>query len=155
MWMSGKTTRGMDHLRAALGRLERGEVPTNVPVTVGGEVGALTESLNHVFSWLRNKFREIEALKQVDEAAGPGITASGGERAGGSTVLADLLRKMAGGMGADAGALLVQEDAGLVTRAAVGFGGIPTDGVTVRRGQGLAGAVVGGRESIVVTDIEA
>ncbi|HSD29068.1 MAG TPA: ATP-binding protein, partial [Vicinamibacteria bacterium] len=157
VWMSGKTARGMEHLRIALGRLERGDVPTNVPVTVGGEVGAVTESLNHVLSWLRNKFREIEVLKQVEEAAGAVITASAGERAAGSatSVLPELLRKMVGGMGADAGALVVQEDQGLVTRATVGFAGVPTDGVTTRRGQGLAGAVVGGREAVVVADVEA
>jgi signal transduction histidine kinase len=154
MWMGGKTARGVDNVRAALARLERGDVPTNVPVTVGGEVGALTESLNHVLGWLRNKFREIEALKQVEEAAGAAITAAGGEGAGGSGVLPELLRKMVSGMAADAGVLVVQEDEGLVTRAAVGFTGVATDGITLRRGQGLAGAVVGGRESVVVPDVE-
>ena len=154
LWLAGRTARSLDQIRAAMSRLERGDLPTNVPVTVGGEVGALTESFNHVLGWLRNKLREIEALSQVEEAAGAAIAAARSDRSV-STVLPELLRKMVGGMGADAGVLVIQEDAGLVAKAAVGFAGIPTDAVTLRRGQGLAGAVVGGREAIIVPDVDA
>jgi signal transduction histidine kinase/HAMP domain-containing protein len=154
LWMAGRTTKGMVHLRSAMNRLERGDLPANVPVTVGGEVGALTESFNHVVSWLRNKLREAEALSQVDEAAGAAIAGSGGERAA-AAVLPELLRKMVAGMGADAGAFVIQEETGLVTRAGVGFAGTPAEGVTLRRGQGLAGAVVGSREAVLVPDVDA
>jgi signal transduction histidine kinase len=146
-----RTSRGMERLRAAMNRLEAGDIPATVPVTVGGEVGSLTEGFNRVLGWLRSKLHEYEALSQVEEAAGAAI--GGGERAAG-TALPDLLRKVVGGMGADAGVLLIQEDGGLVTKAAVGFGGVPTDGVSLRRGQGLAGAVVGGREAVVITDVD-
>jgi signal transduction histidine kinase len=149
--LAGKTARGMDQLRAAMSRLERGDIPTNVQSAVGGEVGALTDSFNRACAWLRNKLREMEALSQVEEAAGAAISADRSV----STVLPDLLRRMVGGMGADAGALLIQEDAGLVTRAGVGFGGVPTEGVTLRRGQGIAGAVSGSREAVIVPDVDA
>jgi signal transduction histidine kinase/HAMP domain-containing protein len=142
---------GMGRLRAAMSRLEAGDIPVSVPVTTGGEVGALTEGFNRVLGWLRSKFREYEALSQVEEAAGAAI---GSDRSA-SAVLPDLLRKVVGGMGADVGVLLIQEEAGLVTRAGVGFGGASVEGVTFRRGQGLGGAVVGGRETIVVQDVDA
>jgi GAF domain-containing protein len=65
------------------------------------------------------------------------------------------LRKVVSGMAADAGVLVLQEDAELVAKAAVGFGAVQTEGVTVRRGQGLAGAVMGGRDAIRVDDVDA
>jgi len=142
---------GMDRLRAAMSRLEGGDIPTSVPVTAGGEVGALIEAFNRVLGWLRNKVREYEALSQVEEAAGAAI---GSERRVGA-VLPDLLRRVVAGMGADAGVLLIQEEAGLVARAAVGLGGVSAEGTVVRRGQGLASAVVGGREPVVVEDVDA
>ncbi len=147
--MARRTAAGMGRLRAAMSRLETGDLPTTIPLTAGGEVGALTESFNRVVGWLRNKQREHEAVSQVEEAAGAAI---GSDRSV-SAVLPELLRKMVVGMGADAGVLVVQEDAGLVTKAAVGFGATPTDGV-LRRGQGLAGAVMGGREAILIEDVE-
>jgi signal transduction histidine kinase len=150
MMVGSKTAAGMARLRAAMGRLEAGDIPVSVPVTAGGEVGALTDGFNRVLGWLRNKVRDYEALSQVDEAAGAAI---GSDRSV-NAVLPDLLRKVVSGMGADVGALLVQEDAGLVTRAGVGFGGASVEGVTFRRGQGLGGAVVGGRETIVVQDVD-
>ncbi len=149
--MARRTASGMARLRAAMSRLEGGDIPTSVPVTVGGEVGALTEAFNRVVGWLRNKLREYEALSQVEEAAGAAI---GSDRSV-SAVLPELLRKVVAGMGADAGVLVMQEDAGLVTKAAVGFGATSTEGVTLRRGQGLAGAVMGGREAILVDDVDA
>jgi signal transduction histidine kinase/HAMP domain-containing protein len=142
---------GMDRLRAAMSRLEAGDIPTTVPVTVGGEVGALTDAFNRVVGWLRSKMREFEALSQVEEAAGAAI---GSDRSVGA-VLPDLLRKVVVGMGADAGVLLMIEEAGLVTKAAVGFAAVPTEGVIIRRGQGLVGAVVAGRETLIVEDVDA
>ena len=148
--VGGKAASGMARLRAAMGRLEAGDIPVSVPVTAGGDVGALTDGFNHVLGWMRNKFREYEALSQVDEAAGAAI---GSDRSV-SAVLPDLLRKIVSGMGADVGVLLIQEESGLVTRAGIGFGGAAVEGVTFRRGQGLGGAVVGGRETIVIQDVE-
>jgi signal transduction histidine kinase/HAMP domain-containing protein len=145
-----KTVAGLGRLRLAMSRLETGDLPTSVPITVGGELGALTESFNRAVAWLRNKQREQEAVGQVEEAAGAAI---GGDRSV-SAVLPELLRKVVLGMAADAGVLVVQEGAGLVTRATVGFGATPTEGVTLRRGQGLAGAVMGGREAILVEDAQ-
>ena len=148
--VGGKTASGMAHLRAAMGRLEAGDIPVSVPVTAGGDVGALTDGFNRVLGWMRNKFREYEALSQVDEAAGAAI---GSDRSV-SAVLPDLLRKIVSGMGADVGVLLIQEESGLVTRAGIGFGGASVEGVTFRRGQGLGGAVIGGRETIVIQDVD-
>jgi signal transduction histidine kinase len=145
-----KAASGMARLRAAMGRLEAGDIPVSVPVTAGGEVGALTDAFNGVLGWLRNKVREYEALSQVEEAAGAAI---GSDRSV-SAVLPDLLRKVVSGMGADVGALLIQEESGLVTRAGVGFGSIAVEGVTFRRGQGLGGAVIGARETIVIQDVD-
>ena len=148
--LGGRVSRGMDRLRAAMNRLESGDIPASVPVSVGGDVGALTEGFNRVITWLRAKLRDYEALSQVEEAAGAAI---GGDRSV-SAGLPDLLRKVVGGMAADAGILVLQEDGGLVARAAVGLGGVPTDAQALRRGQGLAGAVMGGRDPIVVEDAE-
>jgi signal transduction histidine kinase len=148
--VGNRTASGLRRLRAAMGRLEGGDIPTNVPVTVGGEVGAMTEGFNQVLGWLRSKVREFEALSQVSEAAGAAISSDRSVAA----LLPDLLRRVVSGMGADAGVILIQEDAGLVARAAVGLGGVPAEGVTLRRGQGLAGAAVGGREAIVVEDVD-
>jgi signal transduction histidine kinase len=86
----------------------------------------------------------------VEEAAGAAI---GADRPA-NTVLVDLLRRVVTGMGADVGVLLIQEEAGLVTRAGVGFAGATVEGVTFRRGQGLGGAVVAERETIVIQDVE-
>jgi signal transduction histidine kinase len=141
----------MDRLRAAMSRLEAGDIPTTVPVTAGGEVGALTEAFNGVVGWLRGKMREYEALSQVEEAAGAAI---GSDRSVGA-VLPDLLRKVVVGMGADAGVLLMSDETGLVAKTAVGFGAVPTEGVVIRRGQGLVGAVVAGRETLIVEDVDA
>jgi signal transduction histidine kinase len=150
MSLGGRTAKGMDRLRAAMSRLEAGDIPASVPVTVGGEVGALTDGFNRVIGWLRAKLRDYEALSQVEEAAGAAIASDRSVSAG----LPDLLRKVVGGMAADAGVLVLLEDAGLVVKAAVGLGGMPGEGTAVRRGQGLAGAVMGGRDPIVVEDAE-
>ena len=50
---------------------------------------------------------------------------------------------------------MLPDESGLVTRAAVGFRGIQVEGVRLRRGQGMAGAVMSTRESMVVPDVEA
>src|SRR5262249_26677486 len=76
-----------------------------------------------------------------------------GDRTG-NTVLPGLLRRVVGGVGADLGVLVLPDESGLVTRAAVGFHGAQVEGARLRRGQGLAGAVMSARESIVVTDVE-
>ncbi|MGH7321068.1 MAG: ATP-binding protein, partial [Candidatus Rokuibacteriota bacterium] len=151
LWVAHRTAHGMARLRAAMARLEGGDIPTNVAVTIGGEVGALTEGFNRTLGWLRSRLQEYEAVTRVEEAAGAAIV---GERSL-DAVLPNLLRRIVGGMGADAGAMVVQEEDALVTKAAVGFGAVQTEGVTLRRGQGLAGAVVSGRESVVIEDVEA
>jgi signal transduction histidine kinase/HAMP domain-containing protein len=150
-WLGRRTAHGMGRLRAAMSRLESGDIPANVPVTIGGEVGQLTEGFNRMIAWLRSRLQEYEAVTRVEEAAGAAIA---GERTL-DAVLPNLLRRIVGGMGADAGAIVTQEQEGLVTKAAVGFGTTQTEGVTLRRGQGLAGAVVAGREAVIVEDVEA
>ncbi|HSF03759.1 MAG TPA: ATP-binding protein, partial [Solirubrobacterales bacterium] len=150
-WLGRRTASGMARLRAAMGRLEGGDIPASVPLTIGGEVGHLTDGFNRMLVWLRSRLQEYEAVTRVDEAAGAAI---GGERSL-DAVLPNLLRRIVGGMSADAGAIVTQEEEGLVTKAAVGFGVTQTEGVTMRRGQGLAGAVVGGREAVMVPDVEA
>jgi signal transduction histidine kinase len=60
-----------------------------------------------------------------------------------------------GGVGADCGVIVLPDESGLVTRAAVGFHGAQVEGARLRRGQGLAGAVMSERQSIIVTDVEA
>lgn len=155
MSLSGRATAGMDRLRAAMHRLEGGDIPASVPVTVGGEVGALTEGFNRVVNWLRNKLREYEALSHVDDAVGQAVAATGtATDRSASEALPALLRRVVSGMGADAGAIVIQEEDNLVTRAGVGFAGVQAEGVTLRRGQGLAGAVVGTREAVVIEDVE-
>ena len=149
--LARRTAKGMARLRAAMARLEGGDIPANVPVTLGGEVGTLTEGFNRMLTWLRNRLQEYEAVTRIEEAAGAAI---GGERSL-DAVLPNLLRRIVSGMGADAGAMVVQEEEGLITKAAIGFGGVQTEGVTLRRGQGLAGAVVSGREPVVIPDVEA
>jgi len=142
---------GMARLRAAMRRLEAGDMPATVPVTVGGDVGALTEGFNHMLGWLHRRVREYEALSQVEEAA-DGASVDDRSVDG---VLPGLLRKVVGGMGADAGVVLMPDETGLLTKAAVGFSGIPTEGVRLRRGQGLAGAVVAHQEAVAIPDVDA
>lgn len=149
--LGSRVSAALARLRAAMHRLETGDVPPNVPVAVGGEVGALTEGFNRMLSWLRARLQEYEAVRRVDEAAGAALA---GERSL-DTVLPNLLRRITAGMNADVGALVIHEEEGLVTRAAVGFGSVPAEGVTLRRGQGLAGVVTGAREPVVVDDVEA
>ena len=75
LMVGGRAASGMARLRAAMGRLEAGDIPVSVPITTGGEVGALTDGFNRVLTWLRNKVRDYEALSQVEEAAGAAIGA--------------------------------------------------------------------------------
>ena len=149
--MAGRQAEGFGRLRQAMGRLESGDLPATLPVTVGGEAGALTESFNRMLSWLRGKLREYEVVTQLDDAATRVAT---GERSG-DHAFGGLLRRVVGGVGADVGVLVLPDEAGLVTRAAVGFHGIQVEGVRLRRGQGMAGAVMSTRESMVVPDVEA
>jgi signal transduction histidine kinase len=149
--LGGRQVEGFGRLRQAMARLESGDLPATLPVTVGGEAGALMDSFNRMLSWLRGKLREYEVVSQLDDAASRVKT---GDRSG-DTVLPGLLRRVVGGVRADVGVLVLPDESGLVTRAAVGFHGAPVEGVRLRRGQGLAGAVMSARESIVVTDVEA
>ena len=149
--IAGRQAEGFGRLRQAMGRLESGDLPATLPVTVGGEAGALTESFNRMLSWLRGKLREYEVVSQLDDAATRVAT---GERSG-DHAFGGLLRRVVGGVGADVGVLVLPDESGLVTRAAVGFRGIQVEGVRLRRGQGMAGAVMSTRESMVVPDVEA
>jgi signal transduction histidine kinase/HAMP domain-containing protein len=149
--VAGRQAEGFGRLRQAMGRLESGDLPATLPVTVGGEAGALTDSFNRMLGWLRGKLREYEVVSQLDDAAGRVAT---GERSGNSA-FAGLLRRVVGGVGADVGVLVLPDESGLVARAAVGFHGIPVEGSRLRRGQGLTGAVMSQRESMVVPDVEA
>jgi signal transduction histidine kinase len=151
--MASRQAEGFGRLRQAMGRLESGDLPSTLPVTVGGEAGALTDSFNRMLSWLRGKLREYEVVTQLDDAATRVAT---GERSG-DHAFGGLLRRVVGGVGADVGVLVLPDESGLVTRAAVGFHGTQTqvEGVRLRRGQGMAGAVMSTRESLVVPDVEA
>jgi signal transduction histidine kinase/HAMP domain-containing protein len=149
--MAGRQAEGFGRLRQAMGRLESGDLPATVPVTTGGEAGALTESFNRMLSWLRGKLREYEVVTQLDDAATRVAT---GERSG-EHAFGGLLRRVVGGVGADVGVLVLPDESGLVTRAAVGFHGTQVEGVRLRRGQGMAGAVMSTRDSMVVPDVEA
>lgn len=147
-----RTSDGLDRLRTAMRRLEVGDIPANLPVTVGGEVGALTEGFNRLLSWLRDRLGEYKALSHVEEAASAAIA---GDRPL-AEVPSDLLRNMVRGMNAEVGVLILREPEGLVARAAVGLWGVPVEGVVLRRGhQGLAGAVVEKRRVTLVPDTEA
>jgi signal transduction histidine kinase len=149
--MAGRQTEGFSRLRQAMGRLEAGDLPATLQVTVGGEAGALTHSFNRMLSWLRGKLREYEVVSQLDEA-GTHVAAS--DRSV-DTVLPGLLRRVVGGVGADVGVLVLQDDTGLTARASVGFHGTQVEGTRLRRGQGLAGAVMRAREALMVPDMEA
>jgi signal transduction histidine kinase len=148
---AGRQVEGFARLRQAMGRLESGDLPATLQVSVGGEAGALTDSFNRMLSWLRGKLREYEVVSQLDDAAGRAAT---GERSA-DTVLAGLLRRVVGGVGADVGVLFLPDESGLVPRAAVGFHGAQVAGTRLRRGQGLAGAVMSARESVIIPDVEA
>jgi signal transduction histidine kinase/HAMP domain-containing protein len=149
--MAGRQAEGLSRLRQAMGRLETGDLPATLPVIVGGEAGALTESFNRMLSWLRGKLREYEVVTQLDDAAGRVAT---GERTG-DHAFHGLLRRVVGGVGADVGVLVLPDESGLVARAAVGFPGAQVEGTRLRRGQGMAGGVMASREPMVVPDVEA
>jgi signal transduction histidine kinase/HAMP domain-containing protein len=149
--LSARQASGFARLRQAMARLEAGDPPASVPVTVGGEAGALTERFNRILSWVHGKLREHEAVSQVQEAADQVVT---GERSV-DAILPGLLRRLVGGVGADMGVLVLQDESGLVARAGVGLPGVAVEGVRLRRGQGLAAAVVSERGPVVVPDVEA
>ena len=149
--LAGRQVEGFGRLRQAMGRLEAGDLPATLPVTVGGEAGALTDSFNRMLSWLRGKLREYEVVTQLDDASGR--TATGDRSA--DTILPGLLRRVVGGVGADVGVLVLSDESGLAPRAAVGFHGTQVEGTRLRRGQGLAGAVMSARESVIIPDVEA
>jgi signal transduction histidine kinase len=134
-----------------MGRLETGDLPATVPVAVGGEAGALTDSFNRMLNWLRGKLKEYEVVSQLDEAAGRVTT---GDRSI-DAALPSLLRRVVSGVGADVGVLVLPDEGGLAARAAVGFHGVEVEGTRLRRGQGLAGAVMSTREALIVPDVEA
>ena len=148
--LAGRQIEGFGRVRQAMGRLETGDLPATLPVAVGGEAGALTDSFNRMLNWLRGKIREYEVVSQLDEAAGRVPT---GDRSMDST-LPGLLRRVVGGVGADVGVLVLPDEAGLAARAAVGFHGVEVEGTRLRRGQGLAGAVMSTREALIVPDVE-
>jgi signal transduction histidine kinase/HAMP domain-containing protein len=151
VWLAGRQVEGFGRLRQAMGRLEAGDLPATLPVTVGGEAGALTDSFNRMLSWLRGKLREYEVVSQLDDASGRAAT---GDRSA-DTILPGLLRRVVGGVGADVGVLVLPDESGLAPRAAVGFHGTQVEGTRLRRGQGLAGAVMSARESLIIPDVEA
>jgi signal transduction histidine kinase len=148
--LAGRQIDGFGRLRQAMTRLESGDLPATLPVTVGGEAGALTDSFNRMLSWLRGKLREYEVVSQLDEAGGH---VAAGDRSV-DAVLPGLLRRVVGGVGADVGVLVLPDETGLAARAAVGFHGTQVEGARFRRGQGLAGAVMSTREALVVPDVE-
>jgi signal transduction histidine kinase/HAMP domain-containing protein len=150
MRMAGRQVEGFGRLRQAMARLEAGDLPATLPVTAGGEAGALTDSFNRMLTWLRGKIREYEVVSQLDAADG----VKTGDRPGDAD-FHGLLRRVVGGVGADLGVLVLPDESGLVTRAGVGFHGTQVQGVRLRRGQGLAGAVMSTRESMIVPDVEA
>ena len=149
--LAGRQIEGFGRLRQAMGRLETGDLPATLPVAVGGEAGALTESFNRMLNWLRGKLREYEVVSQLDEAAGRVTT---GDRPM-DAALPGLLRRVVTGVGADVGVLVLPDEGGLAARAAVGFHGVEVEGSRLRRGQGLAGAVMSTREALIVPDVEA
>jgi signal transduction histidine kinase len=148
--LAGRQVEGFGRLRQAMGRLESGDLPATLPVTVGGEAGALTDSFNRMLSWLRGKLREYEVVSQLDEAGGHVAAAERSVDA----ILPGLLRRIVGGVRADVGVLVLPDETGLAVRAAVGFHGMPVEGTRLRRGQGLAGAVMSTREALVIPDVE-
>jgi signal transduction histidine kinase len=149
--LATRQVEGFGRLRQAMGRLEAGDLPATLPLAVGGEAGALTESFNRVLSWLRGKLREYEVVSQLDDAAS---RVTSGDRSG-DAVLPGLLRRVVGGVGADVGLLFLPDESGIAARAAVGFPGVQIEGTRLRRGQGLASAVMAAREALVIPDVEA
>jgi signal transduction histidine kinase len=149
--MAGRQNEGFGRLRQAMARLETGDLPATLTVSVGGEAGALTQSFNRMLNWLRGKLREYEVVTQLDEAGGHVAAAERSVDA----VLPGLLRRVVGGVGADVGVLVLPDDAGLTARAAVGFHGVQVEGTRLRRGQGVAGAVMSAREAFTIPDAEA
>jgi signal transduction histidine kinase len=145
-----RTAAGLAQLGSAMSRVESGDLPAALPMAVGGEVGALTQSFNRMLSRLHRKIRDYEALSQVEEAA---ATPVGGDDPKPDRMLPALLRRVVGGMGADVGALILAEDNTLVTRALVGFPGVTGEGHRLGRGQGLASVVMADRTPAVVPDV--
>jgi signal transduction histidine kinase len=145
---------GLERLRSAMTRVEAGDLPAALSLTVGGEVGALTDSFNRMLTRLRRKMRDYEALSQVEEVAAQAAGATGADPSADRTH-GSLLRRVVSGMGADVGILVLAEDGVLVTRALVGFPGVPAEGHRQRSYQGLAGVVVSERAPMVVPDVDA
>jgi signal transduction histidine kinase/HAMP domain-containing protein len=150
--LARRQVEGIARLRAAMRRLESGDLPPAIPAGVGGEVGGLIEGFNRMVSWLHGKIREYEVMSQVEEVTGTAIS----EQRSAESILPGLVRRVLTGMGADAGVVLAPEDnGGLVTRVAVGLPGVQTDGVRLGRGRGLAGQALAERQAIAVPDVEA
>lgn len=147
--LSARQAESFGRLRQAMIRLQSGDLPAGLPVTVGGEAGALTEQFNRMLTWLRGTLREYEVVSQVEEAASQLVA---GDRSVDS-VLPSLLRRVVGGVGADVGVLALADEGGLVPRAAVGFFGSAVEGGPARRGHGLLGAAAHERATVVVADV--
>ena len=142
--LAGRQAEGFGRLRQAMGRLETGDLPATLPVTVGGEAGALTDSFNRMLSWLRGKLREYEVVTQLDDAAGRVVT---GDRSG-DAAFVGLLRRVVGGVGADVGVLVLPDESGLVARAAVGFHGTQVEGSRLPERPGTTGSKLYGHRNV-------
>jgi putative methionine-R-sulfoxide reductase with GAF domain len=135
-------------LRAGMRRLASGDIPSNVAVSVEGEVGALAEAYNRALGWLRRGLSHYRALGEFEEASAAALS---GDRPW-DAVITDVLRNVVSRMGGDVGIVFLAEEDALVSRAAVGVWGIPTAGIVLRPDQGLCGSVRASRAVEFVRD---
>jgi signal transduction histidine kinase/ActR/RegA family two-component response regulator len=149
-WNLGRRYRAaVRRLQGAVKLLGRGTVPTVVPGQGTGELALLADDLNQAVARLRRTFSEYEVLTEMEEAAGRVI---GSERAV-DAELPGLLRRVVGAAGADSGILIVRDEGLSVTRAAVGFWGLGSQGSGLPRGSGVGMEAIETRAPVTSEDL--
>jgi HAMP domain-containing protein len=146
-----RPVQALRRIGAGFRRLAADDIPSNVPITTSGEVGALSDTFNRTLAWLRQRLGEYRALSRVEEAAG---TAVGGDRSVPET-LTTVLRQVVTGMDGDVGIAFLREGRGVVARGVVGLWGAPADGLVMGGGGTLTGSVMARRAVETIVDTEA
>jgi GAF domain-containing protein len=146
-----RPAQALERIAAGLRRLAADDIPSNVPVTTSGDVGALGDTFNRTLGWLRQRLGDYRALSRVEDAVS---TAISGDRSV-PEILTSVLRQVVTGMEGDVGIAFLREEQGLVARGVVGLWGVPADGLVVRGSGRFTWSVLASRAGAHVVDTEA
>jgi hypothetical protein len=134
-----------------LRRLAADDIPSNVPVTTSGEVGALSDMFNRTLASVRQRLGDSRALSRVEAAASTAVSSDRSV----PEILTTVLRQVVTGMDGDVGIAFLREERDLVARGVVGLWGVPADGLVVRGGGTFTGSVLARRAVESIADTQA